>query len=540
MPLTNPNHAVTAQRLQEFHQGILPYLNGPEAGPVVYGMRILRDESVPSEKVVYLEDAVGMTPAHMDYTNNVFDYGSWENAFFMPKPCMLKYDGTVDYYLDPNDYTKKEDSTSSDIANTSYGGNAMMEWPKIWLKIVPDSTKDNKQADIFISNEKVDEDYTDWSYHNALSESVDHFYTCIYPAIKIGSKLRSLSGQSVTSITIKENIDYAEANNPANKLIWEPDTVSDVTLITFLLILIGKSTDTSFVFGKGTYHSGSGIGYTGGAHNTKGLFYGTNVKTFSTANTVKVFGMENWWGFINRWCVGEVMINGSRKRKLTYGMEDGSTINGYHFKGSNLDGTGYVDCGVSAPSGTSESFISEVIYTQKGIFPVTTSNGSGTTYYADIMKFNNTGTMVMQHSSNGYGIVENGLGALYVSEAVNTNSNAGSLDSGGISARYHEGTIAGLWIYKSIIFGNMNFGRSSLPYSHGISNISEIELLGAWYDFNYQSSWVDGMTKVLTYPGTWHVDSTKVWLDTFDSGSDYFSGSSSRYYKVNVRYKISS
>ena len=30
MSLTNPNHAVTAQRLQEFHQGILPYLNGPK------------------------------------------------------------------------------------------------------------------------------------------------------------------------------------------------------------------------------------------------------------------------------------------------------------------------------------------------------------------------------------------------------------------------------------------------------------------------------------------------------------------------------
>ena len=131
MRLTHPDYAVTEQRLSEFYEGIRPYLNGTPAPPVVYGMRILRDESVPSAKVVYLEDNTEFNPAYMDFTNGTFNYGSWENAFFMPRPCMLKYDGTVDYYLDPNDYTKKEDGTASDIEDVSYQGNAMMEWPKI-------------------------------------------------------------------------------------------------------------------------------------------------------------------------------------------------------------------------------------------------------------------------------------------------------------------------------------------------------------------------------------------------------------------------
>jgi hypothetical protein len=39
--------------------------------------------------------------------NHVFGYGDWKDAFFMPRPCMLRYDGTVDYYLDPNDYSRK-------------------------------------------------------------------------------------------------------------------------------------------------------------------------------------------------------------------------------------------------------------------------------------------------------------------------------------------------------------------------------------------------------------------------------------------------
>ena len=58
----------------------------------------------------------------MDYDNDSFDYGSWEDAFFMPRPCMLKSDGTVDYYLDPDDYSKREDGTASDISNQRNSG----------------------------------------------------------------------------------------------------------------------------------------------------------------------------------------------------------------------------------------------------------------------------------------------------------------------------------------------------------------------------------------------------------------------------------
>lgn len=90
----------------------------------IYGWHVNPDISDSSNAVTYLEDAIGMTPASMGSTT--FDYGSWENAFFMPKPCMLKSNGKVDYYLDPNDYTKKLDGTASDISNPNYDGNAMM------------------------------------------------------------------------------------------------------------------------------------------------------------------------------------------------------------------------------------------------------------------------------------------------------------------------------------------------------------------------------------------------------------------------------
>ena len=81
-------------------------IDGEADDTVVYGWTIDPDESDSFDCVTYADDAIGMSPANMGATS--FNYGSWEDAFFMPRPCMLKLDGTVDYYLNPNDYSLKE------------------------------------------------------------------------------------------------------------------------------------------------------------------------------------------------------------------------------------------------------------------------------------------------------------------------------------------------------------------------------------------------------------------------------------------------
>lgn len=398
MSLTNPDHVVTKQRLADFYQGILPYLGAPEVvRPTVYGIHITNSESDPDAKVQYIADAANMTPAHMDFTNDVFDYGSWSNAFFMPKPCMLKYDGTVDYYLDPSDYTKKVDGTASDVANTSYEGNAMMEWPKIWLKIVPEGTG-GKSASIYISNENADGMFTDWNYHNASGQSKDHFYTAIYNGSLISNKLRSISGHQVMSNkTAQQEMDYAAANNPSGSYIWTTTTVTDMDLINFLLILMCKSTRVTSKYGLGLITGGTesiNNSFRTGVHNTKGLFYGTNNGTASTyTNAVKVFGMENWWGFNFKRYSGEIIDNGTRKRKLTYGQEDGSTVTGY-----NVTGNGYVTSNVDNFSGTSGGYLKECIFTNQGMFP-TVVGGTNTTYYCDKVSFLTNGVIVPFFSS---------------------------------------------------------------------------------------------------------------------------------------------
>lgn len=342
--------AKTRQSLRE----IRDILGGGFTG-TVYGFRIDSSESDPSATVTYLADAVGMTPAAMDFTNDKFLWGSWRDAFFMPRPCMLRYDGTVDYYLDPNDYAKKYDGTPSDVANDAYEGNAMVEWgqngKKIWYKIVPDAS-DPTSADVYIADYQVDEDYRAWSFVNNQGILVDHFYTPIYNGtVDSSGRLRSISGKGYAALCQNKNaaqeIAAAELNNPDSDKLWYTEVYADVTLINLLLILMAKSLDTETAYGHGRCNQApdpSAMLGTG-TMDGKGLFWGSSVD----ASGVKVFGMENWWG--NQWrrYAGHMLVNFVHKTKLTRGRQDGSTAddynttaNGYLIGATTQQAVGYV------------------------------------------------------------------------------------------------------------------------------------------------------------------------------------------------------
>ena len=362
-----------------------------QSGGTIYGFIINGNESDPAAAVSYTDDAIGMTPAHMDFTGGSFDYGSWADVFFMPRPCMLKSDGTVDYYLKDSDYTKKADGTASDVANASYDGNAMMEWgrngKKIWMKIAPIGT--GKSAKVQIADYQADEDFHDWSFHNCNGQSADHFYTPIYNGSFVSSTLRSLSGQALMKTKSgTDEITAAKANNTGASELWNTECIADRMLINMLLILMGKSTNTQAVFGEGAHTGGSEAindTFTTGIHNTKGLFFGTNsgsVAANSFGNCVKVFGMENYWGLQWRRQRGYINANGVQKVKLTYGQEDGSTVSGY-----NTDGSGYIPLGIT-PTGTSGGYIDEMKFTEQGMFGKN-SSGNATHDYCDGQWFNN-------------------------------------------------------------------------------------------------------------------------------------------------------
>ena len=107
----------------------------------LYGIKIDKSNSNPATRVTYTDQAVGMTAATMDASTGKTNLGDWSDAWFVTgnKPVMLKFDGTIDYELNPNDMTKKADGTDSDIANVAYDGNAMAILPLVWFKRWEDS-----------------------------------------------------------------------------------------------------------------------------------------------------------------------------------------------------------------------------------------------------------------------------------------------------------------------------------------------------------------------------------------------------------------
>lgn len=170
-------------------------------GAVRYGYRIKKSEPDPDLRVEYLYDAAGMSPAHMivdtdtntagtDSDTSYFDFGDWGNVWFIRdvKPLMLKTDGTVDYYLNPNDYTKKADGTSSDVANEEYDGNAMAQYPLVWIYRYEDDTYYYE----IVSNVQWDENYKAYAHTDYLGNIKNYFYLGLYPINIIDNVARSL------------------------------------------------------------------------------------------------------------------------------------------------------------------------------------------------------------------------------------------------------------------------------------------------------------------------------------------------------------
>jgi hypothetical protein len=408
---------------------------------VIYGFHVNPNESDPADAVTYLADAVGMTPAAMGTTT--FNYGSWKDAFFMPKPCMLKYDGTVDYYLDPNDYSKKLDGTASDISDYSYNGNAMMEFPKLWFKSEAGTAKG--EGYVWVSNKQVDSSYHCWANYDSDGNQIDHFYMGIYNGVIYDGKMRSLSGKKLSSwsttaysnsttyavddvvnynnrmwkcvtavetaeefdptkweqfgfngnTTGQQEVDAAAANDTTAKSEWYIDTWCDRVLITALLYLMGKSLDLQSTYGRGI-DSGSQTAaekYTTGAANNKGLFYGV---TANGNSVVKVFGIENFWAL--KWrrtagCIG--LNNGKVAYKMTSSTADGSTATAY-----NTDGTGYLIDNTVRPS---SGYVSEMGFGAWGLIPRSVTGGNNNVYYCDYFYTNNSAiTFALVGGSSNY------------------------------------------------------------------------------------------------------------------------------------------
>lgn len=350
-----------------------------------YGFKIDKSIADPSKNVTYTHDAVGMTPAFMDYTADTFNYGSWKDAWFMKNcyPVALKFDGTEDYKLDPNDYRKKADGTASDVANSSYQGNFMMAFPIVWFK----RYEDDSYNYIEIADRKLDDTFEAFAHIDKDGNLKPYIYLPLFKGTIVDGKLRSIADANPENFTTA-NAEISAAESCGDH--WQIWDHSSRELINDLLTLIGRSTNSQTTFGKGR-ESGYvndalqnyGILKTG-TLTDKGSFYGSN----SSTNECKVFGMESLWA--NRWdrMQGLLSVNGVYKVKMTPPY--------------NLTGTDFITpSGATMP--TANGWLKTLSTSKYGSLP-SAVGGSSSTYYADLFYSDASGTRVARvggHCNSG-------------------------------------------------------------------------------------------------------------------------------------------
>lgn len=327
---------------------------------ILYGYKRTKTDSNPATRLVATDMAVGMGKTSLNTDTGALDLKEWVNAWFVKenKPVMMKYDGTIDYELNPDDYTKKKDGKASDVANSSYEGNAMALIPTCWVKRWQDDTCEYFQ----VCNIQLTEDFKAYAHQREDGSIMEWFARSIYDGANVSSKIRSISGLTPCN-TVAGNTQLAYAQ--ANGALWECDTWSRVALIWDLLRLMSLNDDVQTAYGYGYYTGMSQASHLkkSGTGNTKGQFYGKHAN-----DVVKVFHIENFWG--NIWKLMQGLIYNTTGKYAVKMHRPYSTT-----------GSGY-DAMTFGISGTNGGYQSAHNMGKYGLLPTTVS-GSDSTYIPD-------------------------------------------------------------------------------------------------------------------------------------------------------------
>ena len=296
----------------------------------IYGYRIDKNNLDPDTRVEYIFDAVGMTPAYMNFSTGQFNYGSWGDVWFIKnnKPVALNFDGTEAFELNPTNYWQKSDGTTAiDIEDASLNYNYMSRIPTVYVKRWEDS-----QYNYVAFTQYPQGGFTACAHQGASGRINENMYLPMFKGFKDSNgKLRSLAGKTPWNTTggVGYELDAAKAIATTNNG-WQIWDFAKHELISDLLTLISKHTSSRWKFGKGVIKTDSSVaGFCKGGYEHDGTtkatcaqFWGTDEGTGNTPSTedgshhVRVFHIEDLWG--NRWerCLGLHLINGIYKVKM--------------------------------------------------------------------------------------------------------------------------------------------------------------------------------------------------------------------------------
>jgi hypothetical protein len=341
-------------------------ISGTPRAATIFGVSIDLTNSNPETAVTYTDDAVNMTPSSAD----------WEQQpiFRDIKPCILR-DGVVQYYLDPDDFTKKADGSASDL--TGGFGDVMVEIPKIGLAI--NTSADGNTLTVRVTDVADADGFHYYAHTRQTEGDCEKLYIGAYAGYVSNGKLRSISGvKSTVSQTISNLRTYAQAGGDG----YDQITFYAMTLIQALFLIRFKTRDSQAVIGYGLFGNEPEDRLPSGGTNSRGMFYGDT----SGQTQIKCFGIEDLWGNLAFYADG-IMLDSSYNI-LTAFANFNNTGSGYtnHGQISTSNLTGFI----VTPRGDSET----------GFLPKTVG-GSTTTYFTDRCDGTKPGTVVRYGGLSG-------------------------------------------------------------------------------------------------------------------------------------------
>ena len=311
------------------------------------GVKVTESDSDPENAVTYIEDAVDMNAG----------YASWKDhpIFKKIKPCVVK-NGVVQYYLNRENMTQKEDGSAATL-NDASAGDVMIEIPKLGYKM----TTANRENFISVTNDPNAPDYC-YRAHSLDSEGdCDKIYIGAYLGSLSNNALCSISGQAPkTDITLTAARTAAQARGTGYQLV----SFYPLTLLQCLYLIMFKNRHGQAALGKG---------YTGAS--AKINTGGTNSKAFCSGDTnsatvqMKFLGIEDFWGNLFWWIDG-IYCDNSRNIKTA-------------FKDFKDDGSSYPFTKSSGLSQNTGDWMKGIQGTNEGGFTIKTGGASATTGWVD-------------------------------------------------------------------------------------------------------------------------------------------------------------
>ena len=218
------------------------------------------------------------------------------------KRCVVLDNGTVNYYLDANDSTKKEDGNTAKLDGSD--GQVMVEIPKFWWKWEVGTVESKRTFRWYISDVakqgfEVHPAFFRDRNGDGIAEEVDKRYYSAYMGYKNGTKLESRSGVMPTA---SQTIDTFRTQAQARGNGWGIVDYHLLHAVQLLYLLEYGHFDSQTKIGRGYVDGNSAYVNTGSTNQ-----YGN--KSFGETTGKKQMsyrGIEDFYGNFYYWIDGIV------------------------------------------------------------------------------------------------------------------------------------------------------------------------------------------------------------------------------------------